>query len=139
MFPLHPVLRAQPKTDETVAHGVHWLMLTTILLGMCTFFLLSCMAMAQDYQPGRTPLAYVREVMAVPQPNYPVILTGYIVKNSGDEKYIFRDTTGTLQADIPEEALYNISVDGRRLTLRGIIDIDGDVVEIDVTSVSAAE
>lgn len=96
-------------------------------------------AAAQEYQAGRAPMAYVSEVLKLPTVNYPVILTGYLVQKAGDEKYLFQDDTGAMQASIPKEALYNVTVDGRRVTIRGNVAVVGDVIEIAVNSVSQAE
>ena len=68
-----------------------------------------------------------------------VQLKGYIVKSIGDEKYQFRDNTGTITVDIDDE-LWN----GRAISAKTPVIINGEVdidykptkrVEIDVDSV----
>ena len=68
-----------------------------------------------------------------------VQLKGYIVKSIGDEKYQFRDNTGTITVDIDDE-LWN----GRAISAKTPVVINGEVdidykpmkrVEIDVDSV----
>jgi uncharacterized protein (TIGR00156 family) len=112
---------------------------STFALVIAALFTAASPAAAQDYQPGRQPHATVAEIVALPAVNHPVVLTGYLVKKNGDEKYTFQDDTGSIQAEIPGEVLYNITVDGHRLTLRGTVDSDGPVAEVDVDSVTAAE
>lgn len=68
-----------------------------------------------------------------------VQLKGYIVKSIGDEKYQFRDNTGTITVDIDDE-LWN----GRAISAKTPVVINGEVdidykpmkrVEIDVDTV----
>lgn len=96
-------------------------------------------ALAGATGEGRAPLTTVAEVLKNKTDDYPVVITGTIVKKTGDEKYEFKDDSGTIQAEIDDEDLYNISVDGAKVTLTGEIDIEGQVVEIDADTVVKAE
>ncbi len=96
-------------------------------------------AMPAAAQEGRVPLTSVSAVLNAKADDYPVVVTGTIVKKTGDEKYEFKDDTGVIQAEIDDEDLYNIKVEGTRVTLRGTIDIEGSVVEIDVDSLAKVD
>jgi uncharacterized protein (TIGR00156 family) len=64
-----------------------------------------------------------------------VILSGNIVQSIGREKYTFRDSTGDIAIDIDRDlwALLDLSVSANdRVEIRGEIDIENRVAEIDV-------
>ena len=64
-----------------------------------------------------------------------VILTGNIVQSLGREKFTFRDSTGdiTIEVDRNLWLLLDLSVNANdRVEIRGEIDIDNRVAEIDV-------
>ena len=71
--------------------------------------------------------------------NTPVQLKGYIVKATGDEKYQFRDNTGTMTVDIDDDLWHGKSVSATTpVTLIGEVDIDYKPttrVEIDVDQI----
>ncbi|MFW1806701.1 NirD/YgiW/YdeI family stress tolerance protein [Acinetobacter ursingii] len=68
-----------------------------------------------------------------------VMLKGQVVKSLGDEKYQFRDTTGTITVDIDDELWQGRAISPTTtVTLIGEVDIDRiptKRVEIDVDSV----
>jgi uncharacterized protein (TIGR00156 family) len=67
--------------------------------------------------------------------NYLVILSGNIVQSIRHEKYIFRDSTGDITIDIDRDlwVLLDLSVSANdRVEIRGEIDIENRVAEIDV-------
>jgi len=68
-----------------------------------------------------------------------VQLKGYIVKSVGDEKYQFRDSTGTITVDVDDELWHGKAVSAKTpVTLVGEIDVDYKPtkrVEIDVDQV----
>ncbi len=96
-------------------------------------------ALAGAGAEGRAPLTTVADVLKNRTDDYPVVITGTIIKKTGDEKYEFKDDTGAIQAEIDDEDLYNIKVDGAKVTLTGEIDIEGQVVEIDADTVTKVE
>lgn len=98
----------------------------------------SAQALAGAGAEGRAPLTTVADVLKNKTDDYPVTITGTIVKKTGDEKYEFKDDTGTIQAEIDDEDLYNMTVEGAKVTLTGEIDIEGQVVEIDADTVAKA-
>jgi uncharacterized protein (TIGR00156 family) len=68
-----------------------------------------------------------------------VQLKGYVVKAVGDEKYQFRDNTGTITVDIDDELWHGKPISAKTpVTLIGEVDIDykpAKRVEIDVEAV----
>ena len=68
-----------------------------------------------------------------------VQLKGYIVKSIGDEKYQFRDNTGTITVDIDDELWNGRAISAKTpVVIYGEVDIDYKPmkrVEIDVDSV----
>lgn len=69
-----------------------------------------------------------------------VQLKGHIVKSLGDEKYQFRDSTGTITVDIDDELWMGKAISANAVvTLEGEVDIDHKPmkrVEIDVDAVT---
>ena len=64
-----------------------------------------------------------------------VILTGNIVQSLGRERYTFRDSTGDITIEIDRDLwlLLDLTVSASdRVEIRGEIDIDNRVTEIDV-------
>ena len=96
-------------------------------------------ALAGATGEGRAPLTTVADVLKNKTDDYPVTITGTLVKKTGDEKYEFKDDTGTIQAEIDDEDIYNIKVEGAKVTLTGEIDIEGQVVEIDAKTVAKVD
>lgn len=68
-----------------------------------------------------------------------VELTGYIVKSIGDEKYQFRDNTGTITVDIDDDLWQGKALASTKVvTVFGEVDVDykpSKRVEIDVEAV----
>ena len=68
-----------------------------------------------------------------------VELKGYVVKSIGDEKYQFRDATGTITVDIDDDLWQGKPVSAKTpITLIGEVDVDYKPtkrVEIDVDAV----
>ena len=66
-------------------------------------------------------------------------LKGYVVKAIGDEKYQFRDNTGTITVDIDDDLWNGKAVSAKTpVTLIGEVDIDhkpAKRIEIDVDQV----
>lgn len=66
----------------------------------------------------------------------PVKLQGHIVKSLGDDRYEFRDATGTLIVEIDHEDWRGVEATPEtRIELRGEIDKEWNKVEVDVDSV----
>ena len=69
----------------------------------------------------------------------PVMLKGQVIKSLGDEKYQFKDATGTITVDVDDELWQNRAISPTTpVTLIGEVDIDHKPmkrVEIDVDEV----
>ena len=68
-----------------------------------------------------------------------VQLKGYVVKSIGDEKYAFKDSTGTITVDIDDELWQGKAISAKTpITIIGEVDVDYKPlkrVEIDVEAV----
>lgn len=65
----------------------------------------------------------------------PVILRGKITKNLGNERYLFSDSTGTIQVEIDQKVFYrsNVQISGNDLVeISGEVDKEWNKTEIDV-------
>ena len=63
----------------------------------------------------------------------PVILQGYIIRALGNEKYLFRDDTGTIVVEIERNKWRGLSVGPNdRVEISGEVDRDRRGVEIEV-------
>ncbi len=67
--------------------------------------------------------------------NTPVVLEGYIEKSIGDEKYMFKDATGTIVVEIDDDKWRGITVTPKdKIEISGEVEKDWASVEIDVKS-----
>ena len=80
----------------------------------------------------------VKQALTMRDDSY-VQLKGYVVKSLGDEKYQFRDSTGSMMVDIDDELWQGKAISATTLiTIEGEVDIDYKPmkrVEIDVDAV----
>ena len=79
--------------------------------------------------PGAVELT-VAKARALPDDTY-VILTGKLIKKTGDDEYIFRDASGEIRVEIDEDLFHGLAVspeDTVRLT--GEIDNEGASVDV---------
>ena len=103
---------------------------------------LSSNAIAQQTNGGYTGPSDVKVVSVAEAMNLPdntaVELVGKIEKSLGDEKYLFRDESGTVKVDIDNEDFRGVTVNEKDVVrLRGEVDkelleettIDVDIVE----------
>ena len=89
-----------------------------------------------DYSgPSNQPLLKtVVEVLKNGRDDQPVVLTGYIVKKVGKEKYLFKDSTGEIRIEIDRKIMPS-----QAITEKTKVEITGEVekeflhsIEIDV-------
>ncbi|WP_157135344.1 YgiW/YdeI family stress tolerance OB fold protein [Serratia sp. M24T3] len=81
-------------------------------------------------------LSSVKDVKTLKDDQW-VALEGNIDKRTGDDKYIFRDATGTLTAEIDDKRWNGQNVTPKdKVRLEGKIDKDWDSEEIDVKKVN---
>ncbi|QFU24966.1 NirD/YgiW/YdeI family stress tolerance protein [Shewanella eurypsychrophilus] len=67
----------------------------------------------------------------------PVELTGYLVKSLGDEKYLFRDTSGEVEVEIEDALWRDIEVSSdTTVTLKGEVDDGWQGIEIEIDSLA---
>ncbi len=67
----------------------------------------------------------------------PVVLVGQIEKSLGDEKYLFKDATGSVTVEIDNEDWRGVNVTPKdTIVIQGEIDKDFFKTEIDVDSVA---
>jgi uncharacterized protein (TIGR00156 family) len=112
-------------------------MLTVLLGGLTTMAVANNVAVNQ--QAIRPAATTVKQAMTL-KDETPVQLKGYVVKALGQEKYQFRDATGTMTVEIDDELWRGQPVSATTpVTLTGEVDIDyrpAKRVEIDVDQVS---
>ena len=66
----------------------------------------------------------------------PVILRGYIVRFLGNERYLFRDETGTITVEIERRVWGSLSIDENDLVeITGEIDREWNRIEVEVDTI----
>lgn len=109
--------------------------LITSLVGVSTFALANAAVNQAAITPTTTSVKHALTL----KDDSKVQLKGYVVKAVGDEKYQFRDKTGTIIVDIDDELWQGKSINATTpVTLIGEVDIDyrpAKRVEIDVDTV----
>lgn len=107
-------------------------LLSTSVLGLAVGVSFNAMAAFQGPEAGVTTVAEALKM----RDDSPVVLTGQIEKNLGNEKYQFKDATGTVVVDIDNEDWRGVDVTpANTITIRGEVDKDMFTTEIDVDSV----
>ena len=109
------------------------------LIGATTFATANNVNTTAVNQSALTPsLITVKQALAL-KDNTKVQLRGHVVKATGDEKYQFRDNTGSITVDIDDELWQGKPISANTtVTLIGEVDVDYKPlkrVEIDVDSV----
>jgi uncharacterized protein (TIGR00156 family) len=82
---------------------------------------------------GRGPAFTVEQAKILPDDSY-VELTGTIDRFLGDEKYIFRDATGSITIEIDHRNRRDFSV-GDTVRITGEVDVESKGVVIDVKTI----
>ena len=66
----------------------------------------------------------------------PVVLQGYIIRNLGNERYLFSDDTGTIIIEIDDRLWRNININENDLVeIRGEVDRGFARIEIEADSI----
>ncbi len=66
----------------------------------------------------------------------PVVLKGYIIQNLGNEKYLFKDESGTITVEIDHDEWRGLQVTPSDLVeISGEIDKEWNKIEIDVSQI----
>ena len=85
--------------------------------------------------PGLAPSS-VAEALKL-NDDTPVVLVGQIEKSLGDEKYLFKDASGSVTVEIDNEDWRGVTVTPKdTIVIQGEIDKDFFKTEIDVDSVA---
>lgn len=105
------------------------------LMAICGLALLSSNAMAADTAKTTTkPVSKISDVKAMPD-DTEVVIQGVIVQSLGDENYLVKDDSGTVNIEIDEDL-----VQGNTITLEAEVLITATVdQEGNVTSLEAEE
>lgn len=110
--------------------------MTTALIATTTF----AVANTAVNQSAIAPLAIqsVKQALTL-KDDTKVQLKGYIVKDVGDEKYQFRDQTGTITVEVDDELWHSKPISAKTpVTIIGEIDVDYKPekrIEVDVDQV----
>ena len=89
--------------------------------------------------PDNRQVVTAAEVAELPD-DAEVRLTGYVVKNVGDEKYEFRDDTGTIIVEIDDEDWKGLEITPeQRVEITGEVDQERQKTELDVDTIRLAE
>ena len=123
------------RYEDTTMNIIAKTILTTSLIGLTSF----ATANTAINQSALTPsLTTVKQALTL-KDDTKVQLRGNVVKAIGDEKYQFRDSTGSITVDIDDELWQGKPISANTtVTLIGEVDIDYKPlkrVEIDVDSV----
>lgn len=98
------------------------LLMTTALVSTTTFALANTAVNQAAIAPMTTQS--VKQALTL-KDDSKVQLKGYIVKSVGDEKYQFRDNTGTITVDIDDELWMSKPISAKTaVTIIGEIDVD---------------
>ncbi len=102
--------------------------------------ILSCVltlpAFAAYNGPGVNSHAKTAAEASKAKDDTPVELTGHLVKSLGDEKYLFRDTSGDIEVEIDDALWRDIEVSSdTTVTLRGEVDDEWQGIEIEIDSI----
>ena len=85
--------------------------------------------------PGLAPSSVAEALKLNDDP--PVVLVGQIEKSLGDEKYLFKDASGSVTVEIDNEDWRGVTVTPKdTIVIQGEIDKDFFKTEIDVDSVA---
>ncbi len=78
---------------------------------------------------------FARDVKSLRNDEF-ITLKGYIISKIGNEKYMFKDDSGTVQVEIDDEDWRGLNVGASdRVILQGEVDRDWNSVTVDVSSV----
>lgn len=113
-----------------------------VLAVLVTSALFASAALAQYVGPSSAPsYETIADVLKNPVDDAPVVLTGYLVKQVGNEKYLFSDGRSEIRVDIDHKHLPATPVDEKtRVEIRGEVEKDFlQSPEIDVESVRILE
>lgn len=107
-----------------------------LIIGLNGISIAAAQPTARGGYTGPTIAASTVEQAKTFSDDTPVVLTGKIIKNLGDEKYQFSDATGTITLDIDNDDWNGVMVnENDTVEIRGEVDKDMFNLEIDVDQV----
>ncbi|MCM1513067.1 MAG: YgiW/YdeI family stress tolerance OB fold protein [Oxalobacter formigenes] len=84
-------------------------------------------------------LATVKQALSM-RDDMPVTLKGYIVQSLGDEKYLFKDATGTIRVEIDHDVWQGLQVAPQDLVeIQGEVDRDWSKIKVEVSRISKVQ
>lgn len=111
-------------------------LIAATLVGVTTFAVANTAVNQSAIAPTAT--STVKQALTM-KDDSKVLLKGYIVKATGDEKYQFRDSTGSITVDVDDELWKGKAISAKTpVVIIGEVDIDykpAKRVEIDVDEV----
>ena len=106
------------------------------LLAICGLTLLSSNAMAADAAKAPTkPISKISDVKAMPD-DTEVVIQGVIVQNLGDENYLVKDDSGTVNIEIDEDLVQgNTITPEAEVLITATVDQEGNVTSLEAEEV----
>ena len=106
------------------------------LLAICGLTLLSSNAMAADAAKAPTkPISKISDVKAMPD-DTEVVIQGVIVQSLGDENYLVKDDSGTVNIEIDEDLVHgNTITPEAEVLITATVDQEGNVTSLEAEEV----
>ena len=81
------------------------------------------------------PISKVSDITTMPDDSV-VYIQGMIVQDLGDENYLFKDNTGTINIEIDEELVDNNKIVGEAMMfITATVDKDGNITTLDAEEI----
>lgn len=106
------------------------------LMAICGLALLSSNAMAADTAKTTTkPVSKISDVKAMPD-DTEVVIQGVIVQSLGDENYLVKDDSGTVNIEIDEDLVQgNTITPETEVLITATVDQDDNVTSLDAEEI----
>ncbi len=106
------------------------------LMAICGLALLSSNAMAADTAKTTTkPVSKISDVKAMPD-DTEVVIQGVIVQSLGDENYLVKDDSGTVNIEIDEDLVQgNTITPEAEVLITATVDQEGNVTSLEAEEV----
>ena len=106
------------------------------LMAICGLALLSSNAMAADTAKTTTkPVSKISDVKAMPD-DTEVVIQGVIVQSLGDENYLVKDDSGTVNIEIDEDLVQgNTITPEAEVLITSTVDQEGNVTSLEAEEV----
>ena len=106
------------------------------LMAICGLALLSSNAMAADTAKTTTkPVSKISDVKAMPD-DTEVVIQGVIVQSLGDENYLVKDDSGTVNIEIDEDLVQgNTITPEAEVLITATVDQEGNVTSLDAEEI----